>query len=172
MAIFVPNENVEKNQSFGQAINKALKEYIEPELKQSGLKDFGAAGIEIPPDGNHRVFLNDSVRIMLEFKNRKFNPSDTGKPINVDLHDIKDVKWHDPSLGRESTNILVVHFNKDWWIWDADFKKMKDIENKFKVTTTHKIRGGGYLPLTMRRQEKGEFLHGWKAGLEKELPAM
>ena len=31
MAIFIPNENIEKNQSIGQAANKAVKEWREPE---------------------------------------------------------------------------------------------------------------------------------------------
>ncbi len=172
MAIFILDENVKKNQSFGQAVNKAIKEYIEPELKRLGLKDFSVAGIEILSDGSHRIFLDNAVQVMLEFKNRKLNPNNAGKPINVDLHEIKNVKWHDPTLGKKSATILVVRFNKDWWIWHADFKKIKDLENKFKITTAHKVRGGGYLPLTMRRQEKSEFLQGWRTGLEKELPAM
>ncbi|MFA4830661.1 MAG: hypothetical protein WC862_02040 [Patescibacteria group bacterium] len=172
MAIFIPNENIEKNQSFGQAVNKAVKEYIEPELKRLDLKGFSAAGIEILSDGTHKVCLDQDVQIMLEFKNKKINPSDTGKAINVDLHEIKDVKWHDQKISKSSAKILVIHFNKDWWIWDADFKKGKELEEKFRVTTTHKIRGGGYLPLGMRRQEKKEFLQGWRTGLDKELPAM
>ena len=172
MAIFIPNENIEKNQSFGQAVNKAVKEYIEPELKRLGLKGFGAVGIEILPDGISKVYIDNDVQIILEFKNKKINPNDTGKQINVDLHEIKDVKWHDQKLDKNSVKILVIHFNKDWWIWDADFKKNKEFEDKFKVITTHKVRGGGYLPLEMRKQEKQEFLQGWRTGLDKELPAM
>src|SRR3989344_8949047 len=172
MAVFIPTENIEKNQSFGQAVNKAVKEYIEPELKRLGQKGFSVAGIEILPDGTRRVCFDQDIQIMLEFKNKKINPSDTGKAINVDLHEIKDVKWHNQKLSKDSARILVVRFNKDWWIWDADFKKNKELEEKFKVTTTHKIRGGGYLPLEMRKQEKKDFLQGWRTGLEKELPAM
>lgn len=172
MAIFIPNRNIEKNQSFGQAVNKAAKEYIEPELKRLGRKDFGAAGIEILLDGTSKIYLDNDVQIMIEFKNRKLNPSDTGKSINVDLHEIKDIKWHNQQLSKDSAKILIIHFNKDWWIWEADFKKIEGLEEKFKITTTHKIRGGGYLPLEMRKQEKQEFLHGWRTGLDKELPAM
>ncbi|OGF74271.1 hypothetical protein A2W57_00755 [Candidatus Giovannonibacteria bacterium RIFCSPHIGHO2_02_43_16] len=172
MAVFIPNENIEKNQSFGQAVNKAVKEYIEPELKRLSLKGFSAAGIEILPDRKHKVYLDNNVQVMLEFKNRKVSPSDTGKAINVDLHEIEDVKWHDQKLSKNSAKILVIQFNKDWWIWDADFKKIGGLEEKFRITTTHKIRGGGYLPLEMRKQEKKEFLHGWRTGLEKELSAM
>ena len=172
MAIFVQNENVKSNQSFGQAINKACKEYIEPELKQRKLSDFTSAGIELLPDGTRKIYLNDEVQLLLEFKKRKVSPSDTGKPISVDLQEIKNIKWYDSKLNKRSAKILVVHFNKDWWIWNADLKNMEDLENKFKITTTHKVRGGGYLPLNIRRQEKGEFFDGWKTGLKKELPAM
>lgn len=172
MAIFVQNENVNNNQSFGQVINKVNKEYIEPELKQKKLTGFVSAGIEILPDGTHKVYLDNEVKLLLEFENRKVNPNDVGKPVNVNLHEIKYVKWQDKKLNKDSAKILVVHFNKDWWIWTADFKNRKELEEKFKLTRTFKVRGGGYLPLNIRKQEKGEFIRGWRAGLEKELPAM
>ena len=172
MAIFVQNENVKNNQSFGQVISKAIKEYIEPELKQRKLTGFASVGIEILQDGTHKVYLDNEVQLLLEFKKRKINPSDTGKPINVDLHEIKDIKWHDRKLNKNSAKILVVHFNKDWWIWSADFKNKKELEEKFKINRTFKVRGSGYLPLNIRKQEKGEFMQGWRAGLEKELSAM
>jgi hypothetical protein len=172
MAIFVQNENVKNDQSFGQVINKVNKEYIGPELKQRKLTGFASAGIEILPNGTHKVYLDNEVQLLLEFKKRKVNPSDTGKPISVDLHEIKDIKWLDKKLNKNSAKILVVHFNKDWWIWAADFKNRKELEEKFKVSRTFKLRGGGYLPLNIRKQEKDEFVKGWRAGLEKELPAM
>jgi len=172
MAIFVQNENVKNNQSFGQVIKKAYKEYIEPELKQRKLSDFASAGIELLPNGTKKVYLNDEVQLLLEFKKKKISPSDTGKPIRVDLHEIKDIKWHDKKLNKDSAKILVVHFNKDWWIWIADFKNRKELEEAFKITRTFKVRGGGYLPLNIRKQEKSEFMKGWRAGLEKELLAM
>lgn len=172
MVIFVPNKNVESNLNFGQVINKVNKEYIEPELKQRKVADFTAAGVEILQNGTHKVYLDSEVQLILEFKNRRINPSDTGKPISINLREIKDVKWHDKKLNKTSAKILVVHFNKDWWIWSADFKNRKYLEDKFKVTRTFKIRGGGYLPLNMRKQEKEEFAQGWRTGLEKELPAM
>lgn len=172
MAVFVQNENVKNNQSFGHVINRVNKEYIEPELKQRGLTDFSSAGIELLPEGKIKIYLNDEVQLLLEFKRGKVNPTDVGKPISVDLHEIKDIKWHDKKLNKDSAKILVVHFNKDWWIWDADFKNRKELEEKFKVSRTFKVRGGGYLPLNIRKQEKDEFVKGWRVGLEKELPAM
>lgn len=172
MAIFVQNENVKNNQSFGQLINKVNKEYIEPELKQRKLSDFASAGIELLPNGTKKVYLNDEVQLLLEFKKKRVNPNDVGKPISIDLHEIKDIKWHDKKLDRNSAKILVIHFNKDWWIWVADFKNRKELEETFKITRTFKVRGGGYLPLNLRKQEKNEFAKGWRVGLEKELPAM
>ncbi len=172
MTIFIPHKNVESNISFGQAINKALKAYIDPELKKRKLDSFGSAGIEVMLNGKHKVYLNDEVQLILEFKKRKINPNDVGKPINVDLHEIKDVKWHDNALDKISAKIVVVRFSKDWWIWDADFKYNKNLEEKFRVTRTFKIRGGGYLPLNIRKQEKAQFMKDWQTGLEKELPAM
>ena len=70
MAIFVQNENVKNNQSFGQVINKAIKEYIEPELKQRG---FASAGIEILSDETHKVYLDNEVQLLIEFKKKKVN---------------------------------------------------------------------------------------------------
>lgn len=172
MAIFVQNENVKNNQNFGQVINKVNKEYIEPELKQRKLTSFASAGIELLPDGTKRVYLDDEVQLLLEFKKRKVNPSDNGKPISIDLREIKDIKWHDKQLSKDSAKILVVHFNKDWWIWSADFKNRKELEGEFKINSTFKVRGGGYLPLNIRKQERDEFMKGWRAGLEKELQAM
>ncbi|MDD2753009.1 MAG: hypothetical protein PHT44_00085 [Candidatus Portnoybacteria bacterium] len=172
MAIFIPSENIDKNQSFGQAVNVAMKEYIEPELKRLGLGGFVAAGIEVFSSGKSEIYLNEEVQLTLEFKKKKVEPGDVGKPIGVDLQEIKDIKWQDQRLDKNSAKIIVVHFNEHWWIWGADFKENEELAEKFKVTTTHKIRGSGYLPLKMRKQEKGEFLRGWREGLNKELPAM
>jgi len=172
MAIFVPNENVNNDRSFGQVINKVNREYLEPELKRRKVAGFVSAGIEISPNGTYKVYLNNEVQLMLEFKNRKVSPKNVGKPININLHEVKDVKWHDKNLSKDSAKILVVHFNKDWWILSTDFKNRRELEDKFRLTRTFKIRGGGYLPLNILKQEKDGFMRGWRAGLEKELPAM
>lgn len=172
MAIFIPHENIEKNLSFGQAVNKAVKEYIEPELKKRNLKGFGAVGIEFLSDGSNKIFIDSEVIISLEFKDKRLNPSDAGKNINVDLQEIKNLKWSDKSVAKTSAKILIVRFNKNWWIWDAFFADNKALEQQFQITNTHKVRGGGYLPLEMRKKEKAEFLIGWKTGLNSELPSM
>lgn len=172
MMIFIPQNNVESNVSFGQVVNKVRKEFIEPELKRRNIGDFKAAGIEILQNGTHKVYLDSEVEVMIEFKNKNVNPSDTGKTLKLDLQEIKDIQWHDQKIDKKSAKILVVHFNKDWWIWSADYKKRKELEDRFKITTTVKIRGGGYLPLNLRKQEKDQFVKDWQGGLERELPAM
>lgn len=172
MAIFVPNSNVELNRSFGQAINKIKKEYIDPEVARRKLTGFAAVGIEIFKNGAHKIYLNNEVHFVIEFKNRKINPNDVGKSIKVDLHDIKDMKWNDKKLDKDSAKILVMRFNENWWVYHADFKKMKELEEKFKIIQKFSIRGGGYLPLNMRREEKNEFVKGYRLGLEYELPQM
>lgn len=172
MAIYVPKQNVDSDISFGQAVNKVRKDYVDPELKQKKIDKFTAAAVEIFKNGKYRVYLDNEVQILLEFKNKKISPNDTGKAISVDLQEIKKMSWSDPKLTKDSAKILIIHFNKDWWIYWADFKKRKELEEKFKVTQTFKIRGGGYLPLNMRKEEKNEFLKGYRLGLEQELPQM
>lgn len=172
MAIFIPHNNVESNQSFGQAINKARVEYIEPELRRRNITSFTVAGVEILGDKSRKVYLNGEVQLIIEFKDRKIKPSDTSKPIKIDLHEIKNVKWHSKKLDKNSAKILIVRFNNDWWILDMDFKKNKKLEEKFRITRTFKVRGGGYLPLNLRKQEKKSFFKQWAVGLQKELPNM
>lgn len=172
MAIFIPYNHIESNQSFGQVVNKVRTEYINPELKKRKITNFSVAGVEINNRTNYKVYLNDEVQIMLEFKRRKIKPSDTGKAINVDLQEIKDVRWFDKKINKKSAKILVIRFNKNWWILDTDFKDNKELEEKFRFTKIHKVRGGGYLPLHLRRQERGDFFKQWTAGLQQELPNM
>jgi hypothetical protein len=172
MPIFVPHENVEKGQSFGQLINSVQKEYITPELQKRGLNTFAVALVEIPLNGSGPVHLDDEVTLSIGFKNRKVNPADAGKPLTIDLHEIKDIDWQSGKLDPKTAKILLVRFSKDWWILKADFKKRKDLEEKYRTTQTFKVRGAGYLPLNLRKQEKPQFMEGRRKGLEKELPAM
>lgn len=172
MAIFVPNNNIKSNISFGQVINQVIKKYIAPELKKRKLKGYAAAGIEFFLDNKVKIYFDNEIQLLLEFKKSKISPNNVGKQINVDLHDIKDIKWKDKNLKKDSAKILIVHFNKNWWIWDADFNSRKDLEDKFKITKSFTVRGGGYLPLNYRKKEKGEFLNGWQSALKNELPLM
>jgi len=172
MTIFIPNKYIKSNKSYGQAVNKARKEYIDSELKHRNLKNFSTAGIEIFDDKNYKVYLDDEVQPVIEFKKRKVKSANIGRLIKIDLKEIKDVEWHDKRLSKKSAKILVIRFNDYWWIFKADFGKNKELEEKFKVTRTFKIRGGGYMPLNLRKQEKEQFMEGWRTALIKELPAM
>jgi len=98
MAIFVPHNNVENEESFGQAVNKVLKFYVEHEVKARKAKNFTAAGVEIFKNGEHKVYLDNEVQISIKFKKSKIKPSDQGKLINVDLQEIEDLKWYDKKL--------------------------------------------------------------------------
>jgi len=172
MPIFIPSEKIKNNQSFGQAVNKAVKEYVNPELKRRKRSDYISVGIELFMNGTHKIYIDSELQVMIEFKKKKVNPNDVGKPVNVDLHDIKDIKWSDNKLSKDSAKILIIHFNDNWWIWDADFKGIKWLEDKFRVTTTHKIRGVGRLPLHILRTQKVDAMKGWRKSLEEDLPAM
>jgi len=172
MAIFVPHDNVENNESFGRAINKVREFYIEKEVAARKVKGFTVAGIEIFDDGNTKVYLDLEVQISIKFKKNKIKPSDKGKLVNIDLQEIEDLKWYDKNLNKNSAKILVIRFNKNWWVYYADYKKRKELEDRFKVTQTFRVRGGGYLPLDIRREQKHTFLEGYRAGLENELPLM
>jgi len=172
MAIFIPHNNVESNQGFGQVINKTHAEYIKPELKRRNITSFSVAGIEVFDNKNHKIYLNDEVQLTIKYKDRKNKLSNGGKLIKIDLNKVKDIKWYNKKLNKKSAKILIVRFNDNWWILDADFKENKDLKNKFKFTRTFKVRGGGYLPLNLRRQEKKEFHNQRTIGLQKELPNM
>lgn len=141
-------------------------------MKRRGLKDVTSIGIEIFPDGKSKVYFDAEVQIEIEFKDRTINPDDNGKAIALRLSEIKDIGWHHKGAKKTSAKILIIRFSKDWWIWDVDFKKRADLIDQFKVTTPVTVRGGGYMPLKIRRQEKSAFAANWEAGLKKELPEM
>jgi len=172
MSIFVPNKNVSEGVSYGQAINKALKEYVQPELKHRGMTTFSTAGIEILKGGKSRVFLDGEVEVFIEFKNGKINPGDVGKDVKVSLEDIKDIGWQVPKTRNGAARIFLTRFNQDWWIWDANLQNKPDLVNYFKTTQTFTVRGGGHLPLKIRKQQKDDFTQGWRKGLTDEIPKM
>jgi|GEM_PF-2671250 len=172
MAIFIPHSNVEHNKSFGQAINKIKQVYIDPALAKRQLADFASVGIEIFKNGTSKIYFDDEVHFLIELKNKRISPTDVGKSINIALHDIKDLRWNDKTLNKHSAKILIVRFSKDWWIYYADFRKIKGLEEKFKIIQTFTIRGGGHLPLKMRREQRCDFMKNYRSVLENELPQM
>lgn len=170
--LIIPNQNVVNNESFGQFINKLKDEFIEPELRKRNASLFSSALIEVLSDDSSNVYLDDEFELVVEFKEKKLNPNDLGKNITLDIKDIEDVNWKNKNINKNSAIILVIRFNDNWWLLKADFKTHKYLEDKFRVRKTFKVRGGGYLPLKMRRQEKGQFAQQWQDGLKKELPSM
>lgn len=172
MSIFVPHKNVEENISYGQVINRVLKEYVQPELIRREIGDFSSVGIEISTNGKAKIFIDGEVVVFIQFKDRPISPKNVGANLKVNLDEIKDIGWDVPKSRSQPARIFLARFNKDWWIWDADYKKRQDLIERFKVTQTFTIRGGGYLPLKLRRQEKSNFMMGWQEGLHKELPEM
>lgn len=172
MVTFVPNDNVKDDKSFGQPINKALKKYITPELNRRGRSNFSVAGIEILKAGESKIYLDSEVTLSIEFKESKIKPNDVGKPLKINLREVKDIKWHKKKTNKADAQILVMHFNENWWVWSADFGLLKNLEQDFKFTREFDLRGGGYLPLKMRRQEKADFFKAWEDGLKDGLPAM
>lgn len=171
MFIIVPNKNVEKNESFGDVINQFKKEYIDKELKKRQLNTFTAAIIEISKNKiSPKIYLNNEVEFIIKFKKDKINKKDVGKNITIDLHDVEDIEWNKNVLAKKSAKIMIIRFNKSYWIYKADFKNNEKLKRKFKVTKKHSLRLGGYLPLKFRRQEKDEFMKTARENFEKELP--
>ncbi len=170
MAIFVSQLNVEKNESFGQAINKVVKMFVVPELKKRKVKTFKVAGITIEKDGKVKVYLDNEVTALIEFKKQKVDPSDNGKAISVSLEEIKDISWNIKNLAKDTAKIFICDFNSDWWIWDADYKKRADLEKQFEVITNHVVRGSSYVPLKMKKQQKVSFFKDEEDNLKKTLP--
>lgn len=83
--VFIPNKNIENNQSLGQTVNKAMREYIEPELKRLEQREF----IYTAGQQNKKMSTKNKLK---EFKPRKefeeyincywFFINDTGEMIN------------------------------------------------------------------------------------------
>lgn len=172
MAVFVPQKKVDDNTGFGRLINEFSREYVSPELTKRNVASFYCALIELVDADTRHILLDEEVHVILEFKNRKLDPGDTGKRIPINLKEIKNVSWPLKGIRRNSAKILMIHFNNDWWILKTDFRKHPELEARYKLTTTHKVRGGGYLPLSMLRKQKSEYLSKWQKGLQVELPGM
>lgn len=51
-------------------------------------------------------------------------------------------------------------------------KKQNKLKEGPRALQLFKIRGGGYLPIKMRRKEKSDFMNGYRTGLEMKLPQM
>lgn len=169
---FVASQNVIKDNSLGQAINKAVKLYVNPELKKRKIKDFQVAGILIEPKKPVKVYLDSEVEVLIEFKKRKLDPEDTGKNINIRVDEIENINWNISNISENTAIIFICKFNENWWVWDANFKGQSDLEKNFQVVTTHVIRGRGHLPLKLKKQTKPDFYSEQEIELKKKLPSV
>jgi hypothetical protein len=170
--IIIPNKNLELNISYGEVVNKITKEYVLPEVEKRKIKQYEIVGIEILKDENIKIYFNYELKLMLEFKDKQIQIKDKQKKIKIDLHNIKNIKWNNKELQKDSAKIVIWYFNKDYCILCWDLKNRKDIISKFKGTKTYNLRGGGFLPLKERKKEKDVFFQGWKKIIEDELSAM
>ncbi len=127
MAVLVPNNLVEKNEGYGRTINQFFDIWLKPyykELRQKFDKQkFEATIIELFDDGrNPKIKLGDNAQIEIEFKKPKIKPEDVGKNISVELKEIKSVNWPSKGMDKNSAKVLLLRFNKDWWILNFDFR--------------------------------------------------
>jgi len=172
MTTFIPNKNVKNDVSFGEIVNQIVKDFIRSELKKRKITQWSNALIEIFDDGKTKIALDDEVKMIMEFKKPKVKQNDVGRPITVNLKEIKNLTWDKTNVDKKSAKILILHFNKNWWVLNTDFRNNKTLKEKYKVKRTFKVRGGGYLPLDIRRKEKDIILKQWQDNFKAELPKM
>jgi len=130
MATPVNNKLVEENEGYGRTINQFLTLFIGPYFKEWGRvfnkQKFRIALIELFDEGRKpKIKIGKNVQVEVTFKHPKIKPEDVGKQIPIDLRDIKDITWPSTGLSEDSAKILVMRFNKDWWILDFDFRYNK-----------------------------------------------
>lgn len=152
----VSNELVKNNAGFGRTINQCIDLFVKPYLKKSGQTynqdTFRTALIEIFDQGRKpKVKFGTDVSIKIEFnKGRTLSKKDIGKPVTLDLREIKDISWHEGDLDVNSAKILIMRFNKGYWVLNFDFRYNQKIVEEIKARAT-------------------EFLEGTKTLLRKKL---
>ncbi len=136
MAIVVKHEDVIQNQNYGRSINQILTWHVKPILGKGKdcfvMEDFRAVLVEMFDDGRSPlVKLNGDFKMSIEFKSPKINPSDVGKNISMDLREIKEISWVDTETDGNSGKIMIIRFNKDYWLLNFDFRyNKKDAKKK------------------------------------------
>lgn len=125
----VHNESVEKNEGYGRAINQVFDLYIRPYFKDRGHRfeweKFRTAIIELFDDERRpriRTGTDVPIEIVFDPQKRTVSPADVGKSTSIDLREIKKISWHEGVLDNNSAKVLVMRFNKDWWILNFDFR--------------------------------------------------
>lgn len=125
--MIVNNKKVEDNEDYGRTINQCLELFVLPVYKRQNLKfekeKFRVALVELFDDGRKpKIKLNKDVPILIEFNKRQLTKEDIGKPVSIDLREIKNISWHENLLDKDSARILVLRFNLDWWVLNFDFR--------------------------------------------------
>jgi len=125
MAIVIPTKLVEENKDFGRTINQLMEIFISKEMEKRGVKEFHAAIVEIFDDGKPpKVYLNEEATFILTFKDKKLNLNSIG-PMTIDLKEIENIEWHNEVLDKNSAKFFIIHWGKDYWILDFDFRYNK-----------------------------------------------
>lgn len=143
----VSNKLVKNNTGFGRTINQCIDLFIKPYLKESGQAysqdTFRTALIEIFDQGRKpKVQFGTDVSIKIEFKQgRVLSKKDIGKPITLDLREIKDISWHEGDLDANSAKILIMRFNKDYWVLNFDFRYNQKIVKEIKARAAEFLGG-------------------------------
>lgn len=136
MAMIVRHADVVGNENYGRSINQILTWHVKPTLADGKsyyeMENFRAVLVEMFDDGRSPVIkLNGDFKMSIEFKSPKINPSDVGKNISMDLKEIKEISWIDAETDGNSGKILIVRFNKDYWLLNFDFRyNKKDAKKK------------------------------------------
>lgn len=123
----VKNELVEQDTGYGRSINQVIDIWVKPHIESKGetfnKEKIGAFLVELFPDGRPpNILLNDEIRCKVEFHKPLVKREDVGKPVTVNLKDIKSFSWSDEGMDPNSGKMLVVRFNPTWWILTFDFR--------------------------------------------------
>ena len=123
MASIVRDIDVKEPKGYGITINQTKQLYLDEVMKERGVASLRAAIIEVFDD--HRppkVHLNDEARIVVGLNTSKIAREDVGKRLDIDLKDVKEIEWHTDGLDGNSAKIMLVRWNKDFWVLHFDFR--------------------------------------------------
>lgn len=128
--IIVSNNLVLNNQWYGRTINDVLRVFIIPyytKIQKTFNQDNFSCGLVEMFESNQtpNILLNDKVSLEIEFKEPKLSPNDVNKDITIDLKEIKSLLRVNDELDVNSAKILIVKFNKDFWVLNFDFRYNK-----------------------------------------------
>jgi len=130
MTLIVKHIDVVNNENYGRTINQFLTWHVEPTLKRGKscyeMENFRVLMVEMFDDERLRIIkLNGNCKMGIGFKNPKINPADVGKIVSMDLKEIKEISWIDDETDGNSAKVLIIRFNKDFWLLNFDFRYNK-----------------------------------------------